>query len=275
VMVVLSQSDSGKSTSMAALTFDPPVLTWHWAYNGPTSGGVSITMFGLQFGTSDVTPTVSVGHSVCLTSSWTSRSSVLCLAASGVGGSQSLTAQLIQSISGTSGAKFSYSSPVVTHISPTQGGSIGGTIIYIDGLSFGAGADANGDKLQISVGSTLCPSARISRPDVQLSCTTAAGSGQGLTVAISLGGQVRAQCPLGTVLWHFASRMTSCCSELWLRLRSRTARRFQPFLSSLVRARVATCSRFMEPTSARTRRRCQSQLVATCLPDIAVTDSSM
>ena len=183
-----------------------------------------------------MTATLSLGRSVCLTSSWTSSSSVLCLAPSGIGGLHSLTAQLIQSNSGTSSAKFSYAPPVLTHISPSQGSSDGGTIILIDGLSLGADAD----ELKISVGSTLCPSVRITTPDVQLSCTTAAGSGQDLMVAVSIGGQVRAQCHSRPPFRTYSSHNLVGCSELLLRVRSSMAHRFQRMTLIHIRARAVT-----------------------------------
>ena len=51
--------------------------------NAPFTGGASLTVLGLSFGDFDYTATSMVGSPTCATSSWTSSTSVMCMAAAG------------------------------------------------------------------------------------------------------------------------------------------------------------------------------------------------
>ena len=55
-------------------------ITYLQYANSAVSGGISITISGLDFGTTSYTPTITWGSSstVCTTTSWTSSTTVLC-----------------------------------------------------------------------------------------------------------------------------------------------------------------------------------------------------
>ena len=65
-----------------------PVVTHIDMTNGPVTGSASITLTGLNFGESDLTPTVRVMVTICATSSWSSMTGLVCQSpvGSGVGG---------------------------------------------------------------------------------------------------------------------------------------------------------------------------------------------
>jgi hypothetical protein len=182
-MYVAADSNRGIYTRSAMWTFDAPVLSWHAAWNGPTLGGPWVTVFGLHFGPA---MRVSIGHSACLTASWTSLSSARCSVGVGTGADRVVSGSLVASSVGTSTAYFSYAPPVITAITPNTGESIGGTVVYLSGGSLGIDAQ----EVQISVGNTQCMSVRVTAPDKQLSCTTTAGSGDALAVTAIINGQV-------------------------------------------------------------------------------------
>ena len=202
-MHVATDSKQGIYTRTALWTFDAPVLSWHQGWNGPTTGGVWITGFGFNFGS---TMRVSIGESACLTSSWTSGSSVLCGVGVGTGASRVVSGHLIADSIGTSAAYFSYAPPVISHLAPVTGESIGGTVIFLSGASLGADVR----EVQISVGSTLCTAVTVTAADQQLSCTTGPGHGDGLAVIARINGQVACLASPSLI----SRRMLADCSAL-------------------------------------------------------------
>jgi hypothetical protein len=85
--------------------------------NSPASGGALIRVHGADFDVADRSPSVVVGMTVCLSTSWTSWTTLGCFASSGVGVSLSAKSyyQLsVTSMIGTLGSMFSYDAPVIT-----------------------------------------------------------------------------------------------------------------------------------------------------------------
>ena len=77
--------------------------------NGPVCGSASITLSGVNFGESDLTPTAHIMVTVCDTSSWLSTTGLVCESAGGrgVGGflSVRVTAAVLE---GTLSGVFTY-----------------------------------------------------------------------------------------------------------------------------------------------------------------------
>jgi hypothetical protein len=66
-------------TAISFVTFDGPVLTAASPVNGPQLVGGSLTLLGSKFGTYDLTATSGLaGFSSCITTSWTTDTSVSC-----------------------------------------------------------------------------------------------------------------------------------------------------------------------------------------------------
>ena len=58
---------------------------YHQFFNGPASGGATVTLAGMNFAPVDVSATVKVGFSVCATTSWSSVTILSCTIHSGYG----------------------------------------------------------------------------------------------------------------------------------------------------------------------------------------------
>jgi hypothetical protein len=65
-------------TQHQAYTFDAPMSTQGLS-NSPDSGGASLTLIGVNYGAYDHSMTVSLSGGMCVTSSWSTTSSVFCL----------------------------------------------------------------------------------------------------------------------------------------------------------------------------------------------------
>jgi hypothetical protein len=70
-------------TLAGRFTYDSPVITQASSANGPTSGGFSLTLSGVNFAMSDVSTTASLQLPLdCSTSTWSTGTSVVCLVGS-------------------------------------------------------------------------------------------------------------------------------------------------------------------------------------------------
>ncbi len=96
-----------------------------------TAGGTSLTITGTSF---DASGTITIGGLTCTVSSWSS-SKVVCVHAAGQG--KNLVLRLC-TVSGLCGnvPLFSYSDPIVTSVTPTQGNTAGGAVITIGMLFY-------------------------------------------------------------------------------------------------------------------------------------------
>ncbi len=91
-----------------------PVVSFVAEANVAVTAGWSVTVSGLDFGFADATPTFGLGVSSCLTTTWASATSAVCLVALGNG---LLTEALatVSTIVGTQTSVFSYDGrPTVT-----------------------------------------------------------------------------------------------------------------------------------------------------------------
>ena len=75
--------------------------------NGVSSGGCSVTVSGLSFGSLDATPSMRLGTTQCVTSAWASSSSVRCLLAAGAGAKRDVD-MTVAGVVGTRTSIFSY-----------------------------------------------------------------------------------------------------------------------------------------------------------------------
>ena len=71
--------DGRTYTLVGGLSLDLPAPSSVLSPNGPTTGGNRVTLMGLGFGTSDPTPSVKFGPTLCSSNRWTSRTSISCV----------------------------------------------------------------------------------------------------------------------------------------------------------------------------------------------------
>jgi hypothetical protein len=95
-------------TQLQAFSFDAPVASFAASYNGPKTGGESVSIIGLNFASIDPTPSASLELSVeCSSTSWTSATAVECAAASYRGGTMRI-AVTVAGLVGTTTGQFSF-----------------------------------------------------------------------------------------------------------------------------------------------------------------------
>ena len=87
VTLALGYTNAGTNkyygTQLLAFSFDAPVASFAASYNGPKTGGESVSIIGLNFASIDPTPSASLELSAqCSSTSWTSATTVACAAAS-------------------------------------------------------------------------------------------------------------------------------------------------------------------------------------------------
>ena len=126
-------------------TYDGPLVTSAFMYNGGTSGGSTVTISGLNFGYSDSTPESYVGSGIsCATTSWTSGTTVNCApgnpASGGLGVHVAMTRRQdgANAYFGTMLYAFTFDAPTVSYSFQSNVPFTGGSSVTISGLSFAA-----------------------------------------------------------------------------------------------------------------------------------------
>ena len=116
-------------------SFDGPIAS-NVLVNAPHSGFSSVTVQGLKFGMADHTLTASISQAACLSSHWTTSTSVACFTApyTGTLGNGEVT---ILGIVSTATNIFSYDAPDVTQIRISNAAHCGGVSVSVYGLMFG------------------------------------------------------------------------------------------------------------------------------------------
>jgi hypothetical protein len=163
---------SAIGTSREVFTFDSPTLTFVLKPNAPTSSGASISIFGSNFASLDSSPTIRVGKTICLTSSWISDSALLCRSPAGTG-LDNPVAVTIRELVGSQNTIFTFNAPTVTFAFRFNAATSGGTVVTLNGHNFGY-ADVSGTA---SVGSTVCKKTQWVSTTA-ITCQTGAGIGQ-------------------------------------------------------------------------------------------------
>ena len=107
--------------------------------NGPYTGGTSTTIYGMNFGSNDPCPTITLRR-VCQTTSWITSSSLTCL-------TDSVTTSRMETSTRVGGgayahtgsfvALFTFDAPVVTTFAPVNVPSTGGSAVSLQGMNFG------------------------------------------------------------------------------------------------------------------------------------------
>jgi hypothetical protein len=129
------------ATLMATLeeffTFDAPTTSYIMMYNGPPSGRASVTVTGQNFGIRGVTPSMQILWTSCITTSWTSTSSLRCTSMRGGSGRDQQIGVTVATHVGTLIYAFTYDSPVISHWSKRNLPTSGGLGVTLYGQNFG------------------------------------------------------------------------------------------------------------------------------------------
>ncbi len=133
---ILIGFDFGTRAVNTSLQYNPPFLVRAQPPVSPASGGSTIVFSGFLFGSTDPTPVASIGDTICVSTRWTSDSSLSCVSATGVGGALKLSVNVYESVA-TSEPLFSYSAPQVQAFSPPLARFDGGTTVTISGQNYG------------------------------------------------------------------------------------------------------------------------------------------
>jgi hypothetical protein len=173
------------ATQEDVFSFDSPVLSFTQLYNMPTTAGGQVTVEGVNFGPSDFTPTVRIQSTVCSTASWSTTTSVVCVASSGYGISRKL-AVTIASYAGTALGIFSFDSPMVTGLSLGNAPTTGGKSMTIQGSNF---AIEDGTVTAL-VGASMCATTSWTTSSVVTCLLGGASAGADYQVAVTLVGLI-------------------------------------------------------------------------------------
>jgi hypothetical protein len=169
-------------TSLLVFTYDVPVQSFVNRFNMPTTNGLSLTVTGTNFASIDATPTLTVGKTMCGTTSWTSSSSMICKASYGSAKEVDINA-VLQTLEGTGRALFSFDAPAVTyHNNVYNAATTGGNTLTLSGVNFGA----IGYTPSVKVGKTVCASSSW-QSLTSIQCTVPNGYGTELQAGVTLG----------------------------------------------------------------------------------------
>jgi hypothetical protein len=160
-VTVAAQVGSG----LSFVTYDSPVVTVLTRLNGAASGGFAVTLSGMNFGYGAAfsgTFVSGVQNQDCKKNTWVSTTAVTCdFGPEGVGKAMRFTTRF-EGVGGTGAPAFSYDSPVLTKISPSNGPTTGGAPISVFGTNFGTAATAVTLAAMMGTGTTeLLPSASV------------------------------------------------------------------------------------------------------------------
>jgi hypothetical protein len=175
-------------TGFLAFSYDSPVVTFVNPWNAPTTSGASMTISGTNFGSADLTPSISVGGSACATSIWSTTSAVLCHSPAGKGVAKALS-MTITAQAGTGAAAFTYDAPVLTFVTLTNAPTLGSSTVSIMGTNFGEALALKDKPVVGAIGASNCVS-MLWISTTSAHCTTAAGIGKVLTKALTIEGIV-------------------------------------------------------------------------------------
>eukprot|EP00960_Hanusia_phi_P060184 764428-Hanusia_phi.AAC.1 len=129
-----------------------PIFDRH--YNSPGSGSVSLTIAGLNFGTTDPTPSERIDGSACESSQWVSDSTVRCKVSEGIDGTMYLSVTIDLSISWTVSEMLSYDIPSESISLGRNRPGTGSTSISISGSNFGQFSASSSQRIGITAQQT-------------------------------------------------------------------------------------------------------------------------
>ena len=123
---------AGLNSSSFSFSYDAPSISWLQPSIGPTAGGTTLTVYGVNFGLS---PTATVNGQSCAVTGQSNNTFLTCIAPAGSGVSN----PVVVSTGGgqyTPSAPYAYFPPSITSFSPTLGAPAGGYNLTLWGGNF-------------------------------------------------------------------------------------------------------------------------------------------
>merc|ERR1711871_472584 len=186
-------------------SYDPPIVTHIFPDVGPTSGMITMTLKGFNFGTRDwrndfgnATLAITVGGEPCIKSIWVSDGIVECLVPPGSGTRHKVFVSVADQIYPADGQEpllFSYSGPELLEVFPSHGSTEGGYDIVLTGRNFGTKYHLP----NVFIDGKPCTSVKwIS--DTVIKCLVPEGLGKGKSVVVWAGDQ---NSKLDNAMWDY------------------------------------------------------------------------
>eukprot|EP00743_Colponemidia_sp_Colp-15_P002224 GILK01002410.1.p1 GENE.GILK01002410.1~~GILK01002410.1.p1 ORF type:complete len:1406 (-),score=292.87 GILK01002410.1:174-4391(-) len=158
---MLSLEVAGQQSNALQFLYSAPSLESVTPSNGPTDGGVQLTITGSDFG---MDTSVTVNGNPCPVSTRT-RKLIQCELPPGQGAG--VPVRVLAAGYETAGLKFSYNQPVIIHVTPSKLDHFGGEVLTILGDNFGLSAN-------VSIGQRECAVQKQTHHSI--SCVTPNGS---------------------------------------------------------------------------------------------------
>jgi len=180
-LVVSLVSGNQEATQTGTFSYNPPMATEVQPQNGPTAGGIPITILGSNFA---LDGTVTVGGAPCdLSGAGWSHTRIECTLPEGVGMNQEVivTATTVEPRE-ASPLFFNYDGPILSTVSPTSIYTSGNVDITITGSNFGT----NAASVQVKVGGEDCPIVGTVTHN-EIVCTAPSGSGTDAAISVTVG----------------------------------------------------------------------------------------
>ena len=180
------------ATTTKLFSYDKPSLTAVSPRFGPTSGGYTVTVSGLNFGSPASANIGSTSASVVAGS--IAPQSVRILAPEGTGVDKGVEL-IVGGQAPQESISFSYQPPTFTALHPVNGPTSGSFMITVSGSNFGSASVATDGLINVSIGSTssISVTAVIEHQSVKLAAP--AGAGRSFEAGISVDGQASARIP--------------------------------------------------------------------------------
>ena len=146
--------------------------------NAAVTAGTTLTVIGNNFGSYDLSSTVSIGTTACLASQWVSMTSMTCNISPGTGTLLPVTA-VVNTAIGTKGAAFTYDAPTISMLDRPNSPTSGGAPIQVLGTNL-----ASDDTTPtVVIGSTMCTTTIWSSTSA-LTCVTGIGTGRDMSMLL-------------------------------------------------------------------------------------------
>jgi hypothetical protein len=173
--VIVTAAD--QSSPAATFNYDPPAITSVSPANGPTAGGILITVTGTNFGTGG---SVTIGGFPAA-SVWSTQSQIQCVLPAGQGSNLPVVVS-VEGLPSTVAGSFNYNPPVITSVSPACGPTAGGATLTVTGTNFGTSG-------MVTIGGISASNLPGQWSDGQIQCLTPGGVGEALPVVVVTAGQ--------------------------------------------------------------------------------------
>ncbi len=172
--------DSGQASNALLFNYDPPTVANVAPSSGPTSGGLSITLNGTNFGPAGAAVTIGGNACTSVIHGVQPDTEVRCTLPAGAGVSRAVQVT-VDGQASSSPATFSYSAPTLATVTPSTGPTAGGTTLTLSGANFGAAGAS------VTLAGVTCPVTVQSH--TQVLCTLPPGAGTARAVQLTLAGQ--------------------------------------------------------------------------------------